>query len=303
MAQDTKKPPVLSLNELFRAEMDAPEVASVITMPPALAPVKREARTRPIPPVVGYSPFWVLRGRGGTGKTNFARWMASQLFERQMGNVVIAALDPGVRLLAQFVENVMQPPSTDAGETREWLRNFLGLVMKHRVGGLADMGGGDTSWVSLLRTAPNLTGDMHDAGVALVAAYFFSTAPDDPALMGADVRAGFAPPATALVLNMNLVDGPGAYDAVRAHPDYRAALDRGAVEIVVPRLEPQRLANRIESRRFHFFQARDGIVPDGSPHKPIDAGMERTIIRAWLESMEDETKPLLDAGWLPWGPR
>lgn len=300
-AEVTDRPKPLSLAELFGEEMDAPEIPSFVSLPPPQAPVKRAARAVPIPTLGGLAPFWVLRGRGSTGKTMFARWFVSELHEHGVGRFIAAAMDPGVRLLAEFVQGVMQPPSTDAGETLEWLRTFVSLVRKHRAPGVIDTGGGDTAWPRMIGAAPALAGDMEDAGVALVAAYFFSTAPDDPALLGADVRQGFAPRATALVLNMNLADGPGAYDAVRQHPDYRTALARGAVEIVVPRLDPQRLANRIEARRLHFFQARDGLVPEGSPHRPIDAGMERVLVRAWLEAMAGETRALVEAGWLPWG--
>lgn len=311
MATDTKKPSSevaemsqlnpMSLADLFAAEMDAPEIPSRVTVPPAFAPVARAARTKPVPKLTGLAPFWVERGRGGTAKTTVSRYFASELFERQVGRFILAAMDPGVRLLAEFAQGVMQPPSTNYGETLTWLRGFFNQVRKHRVPGVLDTGGGDTAFPALVRSAPTLAQDFEEAGVGLVAAYFFSTAPDDPAMLGADVAAGFTPRATALVLSMHLADNPRAFNAVRAHPDYKAALDRGAVEIIIPRLEPQELANRIEARRLHFFQARDGIVPKGNPHPPIDAGMDRVLVREWLEKMAEELRPVREAGWLPWG--
>ena len=103
------------------------------------------------------------------------------------------------------------------------------------------------------------------------------------------------------MLNMNSVDGPSGFDAVRAHPAYKAALARGAVEIVLPKLEPLRLSQRIEARRFHFHEARDGVVPEGSPARPIESGLERAAVRELLEALAREMQPLEAAGWMPWG--
>ncbi|MFC0389150.1 P-loop NTPase family protein [Muricoccus vinaceus] len=292
--------PLLSLAQMFGEEMDAEEAPARVAMPPLLAAVKRAARSLPIPALQGLTPFLVLRGRGGSGKTTFARWYASELFEREVARFVLAAMDPGVRLLAEFAEAVMQPPSTDPRETVAWLRTFLEQVRKHRAAGLLDTGGGDTSYSSLIRSWPTIVRDLEESGIGLGAIYFLSPSPDDPSMIGADADAGFAPRATALVCNLALADSPRAYDTVRAHADYKAALARGAVEIILPALEPRALANRIEARRFHFFQARDGIVPEGSRHAPIAAGMERTLVREWLEAMDVEMRPIAEAGWLPW---
>lgn len=294
-------PRVLSLAELFGAEQDAEEAPARVTMPPPVAAVKRAPRAKPVPNLTGLAPFLALRGRGGSGKTTFGRWYASELFEREVDRFVLAAMDPGVRLLAEFAENVMQPPSTDPRETLAWLRTFVDQVRKHRAPGLLDTGGGDTAFASLIRSSPTLAQDLEESGVGLAVAYFLSPSPDDPSMIGADVDAGFAPRATMLVLNMALADSPRAYDTVRAHADYKAAIARGAVEIVIPAMEPRALANRIEARRFHYFQARDGVVPEGSPYAPIPAGMERTLVREWLEAMAAEMRPLAQAGWLPWG--
>lgn len=304
MPSDKKSPEVtrvLTLAEMFGIEDVAEEAPARVTMPPLVAPVARAARAKPVPALEGLAPFWVLRGRGGAGKTLFARWFAGELFARDAGRFILAAMDPGVRLLAEFAAGVVQPPSVDPGETLAWLRGFIGQVRKHRAPGLLDTGGGDTAFGGLIRTAPMLAGDLEEGGVGLVAAYFLSPSPDDPSMLGADADAGFAPRATALVLNMALADGPRAYDTVRAHADYKAALARGAVEVVLPVLQPQALANRIEARRFLFPQARDGVVPEGSPHQPIPAGMDRALVREWLEAMAEEMQPLVAAGWLPWG--
>lgn len=290
------------LHKLFGDDGDEVEVPPArIAMAPAQAPARRAMRTQPVPDMNGLAPFLVLRGRGGTGKTTFARWYASELFERGVGRFILSAMDPGIRLLPQFAEGVMQPPSTDPRETLAWFRGFLGRVRQHRVPGICDTGGGETAATALFRSAPNLPQDMAEGGVGLGAIYFLSPSPDDPALIGADADAGFKPQATALICNLALADSPRAYDTVRAHADYKAALDRGAVEILIPALEPRSLANSIEARRLHFFQGRDGTVPEDSLSAPIPAGLNRVLIREWLEAMAEETRPIREAGWLPWG--
>lgn len=293
-------PDVLSLADLFGREMEEEEAAPRLSMPPPEALVKRAARIAPVPSLAGLAPMWAEFGRGNTGKTLFARYMASELLERRVKRFILAALDPGTRLLAEFRMKVMQPPSTDQAQTTDWLRGFLGSVMKHRAPGVMDFGGGgETAWARLLRGVPTIAGEMEQAGVGLVGAYFLA-APDDPALLDAHHEAGFRPRATALMLNMQTVDGGAGFDAIRAHPAYKAALSRGAVEIIIPRLEPLKLSQRIEARRLHFFEARDGIVLEGTDIKPLDNGLERGAVREWLDAMGRELRVVEEAGWLPW---
>jgi hypothetical protein len=296
----TEFPKPLSLAEMFRREQEQQEAPPTLrsALPTSAATIRRSARTLPVPALDGLVPFWCLVGRGNAGKTTLARALLSEIIERQVSRYVIAALDPGQRLLAEFAEGVMVPPSTDPAETVEFLRTVLAFVMQHRVAGFADLGGGNTALDTLIRAAPTLAREMENVGVALVPAYFL-VSPDDPALLGVHADIGFAPRATALVLNMNNAATASVFDAIRAHPAYRAALDRGAVEIILPRLEPARLAQRIEARRFHFFQARDGVALDGMAPLSINA-LERAVVRQWIENVRRELQPVEAAGWLPW---
>jgi hypothetical protein len=88
----------------------------------------------------------------------------------------------------------------------------------------------------------------------------------------------------------------GEGDPLRRHPAYKAALDRGAVELWMPKMEPKSLAFEIERRRAHFFQVRDGVTPPGS--KPADiTPFERMIVGEWLRTMDDCFSPV--ATWIP----
>ena len=241
-------PKPLSLAEMFRRE--APVLRS--SLPTSAPTIRRSARKLPVPALDGLTPFWCLVGRDNAGKTTLARTLVSELMERQVSRYLVAALDPGQQLLAEFAD-VLVPPSTDPAETVAFLRTVLAFVMQHRVAGFADLGDGTTALDTLVRSAPTLARDMEDAGVALVPAYFL-VSPDDPAVLDLHADIGVAPGATALVLNMNNAATASAFDAIRAHPAYRAAVDRDAVEIILPRRETtrpaQRLAERLEARRW-----------------------------------------------------
>ena len=71
------------------------------------------------------------------------------------------------------------------------------------------------------------------------------------------------------------------------------------MEIWLPALEPQSVSLEIERKRFHFFEARDGVVPEGNGN-PALAPFDRTFVREWLSKMDTATKPLAEAGWFPW---
>ena len=88
-----------------------------------------------------------------------------------------------------------------------------------------------------------------------------------------------------------------AFDALRRQAAYKAALDRGAVELWMPALEPQSLALQIEQQRLQFHQARDGDVPAGRNASYISA-LERVMIREWMTRMDEEFAAV--DTWLPW---
>jgi hypothetical protein len=134
---------------------------------------------------------------------------------------------------------------------------------------------------------------MEESGVAPVAAYFLGPRVDDLGSLATFEATGFRPRTTAVVLNHARVDAgmdpAEAFEPIRRHSAFRAAVARGAVVVEMPRLDPPELALEVERRRLHFAAARDG---DGGLG-PLD----RAGVRTWMERMEAAFAPV--EAWLP----
>lgn len=170
--------------------------------------------------------------------------------------------------------------------------------MDEKQSALLDFGGGDTALSRLIEVAPDFASAMEEAGVEPIACYMLSPRPDELALLEAFEEAGFKPRATAIVLNEGRVDSTlsrdEAFARVLRHRVYRSAIARGAVQLWMPRLEPE-VSHEIEGKRLQFGHARDGIVPEGATFRPI-GGFERSMVRRWLERMDQEFEPV--QSWL-----
>ena len=169
-------------------------------------------------------------------------------------------------------------------------------MAKGRRSGVFDFGGGDASMRHLIEAMPTLTNVMEEAGLALIGAYVLTPRSADLTFLKTYERLGFRPRATALILNLARAETPAVFDGLRRQPDYKAALDRGAVEIWMPAM-PQDVALRIERAQVHFSQARDGEAPEGRKPASITL-LERVMVRQWLEEMDVEFS-VID-GWMPW---
>lgn len=247
----------------------------------------------------GLPPVWFLIGAGWSGKTLLARWLGWRSAEEGR-SAVLAALDPQNRTLPAFFEGVAQPPNADPAQTARWLRELVGWLMTEKAAGILDMGGGDTSLAALIDNTPVVASEMEEAGVAPVAAYLLGPRVDDLASLETFEGRGFKPKATAIILNEGRVDAgmerEEAFARVLRHSAVKRALDRGAVQVWLPRLDPPELAQEIEAKRLAFGLARDGLVPAGKTFPPI-GGLNRAAVRRWLERMEAEFAPV--RSWLP----
>ena len=211
----------------------------------------------------------------------------------------MAALDPQNRSLATWFQDVMQPDTNDGVQTARWLSDYLDYLMAQKASAILDFGGGDTALAKMVHEVPDLCAVMTAAGVAPVACYMIGPRVEDLASLDALEQAGFQPPATMIVLNEGRVDSSlsrdEAFARVFRHSAFTRVVDRGAVVLWMPRLEPE-VAAEIEGKRLTFGQARDGQVPPGAKFGPI-GGFKRSMVRRWLEAMEHEFGPV--ASWMP----
>lgn len=288
-----------SLAAMFAETNRKDYVTQVASIPPSASLAPRSEPVRGAVDLLSTAAkIWELMAPGGAGKTTLARYLAGNVLERGLQDqTVLAALDPGSRALAQYFPNVMQPPSADANATAVWLQEILKFCAKNRVNGILDFGGGDRSKLRLLELASSIAEIMERDGAALIAAYVLSPRIDDIAPLQTFEAKGFRPRATALILNLGRAESPAAFDAIRRQPAYRAARDRGAVELWMPKLEPESLALEIELGRIHFHDARDGTVHEGQGHPDISL-IERIMVREWLERMDEAFASVRT--WLPW---
>lgn len=289
------KPPA-SVVPLFGHAADEEDDAVLTTGTPLMMAQPSQARGIDLE---GKPPVWFLLGTGGTGKTMFARWVGFRLAENG-GAAHFGAFDPANRSLSHFIDNVTKPDGDELAQIAAKLRAVVAHHIRTPSPGMFDMGGGDLSLSSLLATAPDLVGSMQEGGVAPIAAYFLTPRVDDLVPLATFEQNGFQPPATVLILNRAKVpvglDAASAFAPIRRHPAFRAALERGAIVLEMPMLNPPEVALEIERRRLSFGNGRDGTLPPNTKGSPI-SGLNRSSVRRWLEQMEVAFAPV--SSWLP----
>lgn len=239
-----------------------------------------------------------VMGPGRSGKTTLLRYI---LEEARPGKPapIAAALDPQNRSLTSFVNEVAQPDTTDPVGVARWAEELLGFVMAEKQSALLDMGGGDLSMGKLLEDVPDLAGSLEESGVQPVALYTLSPRVDDLGVLAGYEAQGFQPKATALILNAGLADPTmpreDAFARVLRHSAFRAAVERGAVPIWMPRLDAG-VAAEIEGKRLRFGQARDGQAPTDQPGA-ILGPFDRSRVRKWMADMAAALLPI--RSWIP----
>ncbi len=269
-----------------------------VGLPPVAAAQPQVAKQATSLDLTGKAKIWFVVGAGRTGKTTLIRW-AADVVVSQGGNAIYAAADPQNRSLVNYIDNVAQPPTNDATATSRWLEALLRHAMEEKASAMVDLGGGDTSLHKLLSTVPDLASALDDAGVAPVAVYTVGPRVDDLAALASFEAMGFQPAATVLVRNEGLADPLGdredGFARVLRHSAYRAAVERGSVEIWMPRLDAA-VAQEIEAKRLSFAQARDALSPEG--RKVASLGpFDRSRVRTWLTAMAADMAPIMS--WLP----
>lgn len=280
MAKPTKDAGIIPLRPRARSVT----AAGALSLPPQggaapTAPADRPAAMN----LSGKRKAVFLIGRGRIGKTMMGRWIAETMTNRG-GSAVIGAADPLNRSLTKFLDNVVQPPSADPAETKDWLNEVLETAMVEGYNCVMDLGGGDTSLGLLLQEIPHLADVLSAGGLEPVALHIIGGTVDDLTPLAMMERAGFQPKATAIIANEAHGRRTG-FEGVLAHPVVRAALDRGAVQLWMPPLAAL-IAKEFDEAGWRFHDA-------GSRTGPFDAA----AVNAWLKRMAEELAPI--ATWLP----
>lgn len=223
-------------------------------------------------------------GAGSTGKTTFLRWAC----EKHVGeDLVLATCDPVNRELSHYFEGVLSPGAAD---TANWLSMFLSSLIGSGHSAAIDFGGGDTALVRLIRQMPDTVELLAEAGIETVLLGMLSPRVSDLTALAALEDAGLRVPATGLVLNLGRLDAGRDWETefglLRRHSVYRGILERGGVEIWMPRLHA---ARAVEDRRLGFAAA----VKGGKGLDPFD----RSRVADWLGKMDRSFGQI--QSWLP----
>ncbi|MBS0641424.1 MAG: hypothetical protein JSS43_16260, partial [Proteobacteria bacterium] len=227
-------------------------------------------------------------GSGHTGKSLLLRWIAERAAERD-GQVILATIAPN-RTLKHYFPEAITPEGNSTSSGAQFLESFLDVVAEDKTPAVLDFPGDDTALLHLLDQGLDPIGMMAESGVEVVALYTLSPRVEDLTAMAQLAAKGFTPKATALILNKGLTADPTvppepAFDQVVEHSAFRAAVERGAVTVWMPRLYA---AKAIEDRRLLFGQARSG--PELGPS-------DRSRTHHWLAAMERAFAGI--ASWLP----
>lgn len=234
-------------------------------------------------------------GRGKTGKTTLIRWLAETALAGD-SSFLMADMDPTNDTFSKYIEGVARP--SEAGDpilALKWLDALLQHALQSEMSVLVDLGGGDTTLRRLVAQLPDLVSMFETAGFAVVVFYTVGPQEEDLTPLATMEGLGLHPTATAIVLNEGLVEVGENRDAAFArilhHSVFRAALNRGAIPVWMPKLLP---AAQVEMRRLHFREAAAGGNGQGtSPLGPFD----RARVGTWLKAIEASFAGIKT--WLP----
>lgn len=222
-------------------------------------------------------------GRGRIGKTTITR-LIGEIMDERGGSAIVAAADPINRSLRIFRNNVAEPDSSEPDDIRDWLRDLLQHVMSEKANAMIDLGGGSTSLSALLREMPDLAGEMSRHGVEPIAIHVVGADPHDLVPLAMTEAEGFQPKATAIILN-EIHARRDRFDQVLQHPTFQAAIERGAVPIWLPRLNPD-AAKQCDAHGWRYHDVRSKAGP-----------FTASAVQTWLRQTTEQFAPI--STWFP----
>jgi hypothetical protein len=242
------------------------------------------------------SLVWTL-GRGIHGKSFWIRFVVDEL--RNAGHpVTVVDGDRNNPSLSNYFQDVIQPVSAADPDVEDCVRSVTEEMMENpqspRIA-VMDFGANDLTLKRISRKLGGFDAYLARGGIRGILVHFLGTDPDDLALLR-DMEDGvFAPAATVLILNEALLPPYGStrlFEPIMQSPIFRAAVNRGALPIFMPRLEPEaaRLVNH--HRRNFIAAATRQRGPDGTCIGPWYSD----LIMAWRLTMLENHRPVME--WL-----
>lgn len=289
---ETERAPATPIPEASPPDTPRPDPISPSHPFPSPVP-DQDKQTAPEsrPPVLVYAS-----GRGNSGKSTAIRWMVERAIQAGR-SPVIADCDRNNQTLTAFfgADQVDRPPAPDDDTVTAHLMDLVNQQEQQGVSVALDMGGGDLVFPRFAATH-SLTDALEAGGIRPVALHFLGTDKDDlSALQQIESTQTYCPEATALVFNAGLIRDTRSIEVsfaeVREHSVFRAAVDRGARVVVMPKLP---CMMKLVSQRMSFAAGASGIVAPGQT--PLGF-MEKQLVKGWLRAMEEAFKPIEE--WLP----
>lgn len=224
-------------------------------------------------------------GPGRSGKTLLCRWMIERAVQRG-DKPTLATADAARPALKLFFPDAISAAS--AATAPAWLETLFSRLMKAPRTMVLDMGA-DMTLAPIMAQLPSLQETMETAGLSPVVLYPLTPRSVDLTVLDTMEHLGFKPAATALILNIGCTvtsDPEAEFRQLRRNPTYKAALDRGAIELWMPKLFA---AKAIEDRTLGLHKASGA---EGG----LDI-FDQSRTYHWLAEMEKAFAGILT--WLP----
>ena len=292
---DPASPVRLAARATFSFNGDADDATPEMSIATAARPSQDQEIARHGVDLTGKKKVIFFVGRGKTGKTMLIRWLSETALASDVP-FLMADMDPTNDTFSKYIDGVARPSEPgDPALSLKWLESLLQHAMGTGMSLFVDLGGGDTTLRRLVIQSPDLVSMFEEAGFAVVLLYTVGPQEEDLSPLATMSALGLLPAATAIVLNEGLVEvGEGrdaAFARISRHSVFKAALNRGAVPVWMPKLLP---AAQVEMRRLHFRDAAAGHNGQGnSPLGPFD----RARVGTWLKAMDANFEGIKT--WLP----
>ena len=230
----------------------------------------------------------VFLGRGRTGKTTAARYIAEEA-EAAGKPYILGDGDRTNASLSSNFSNTTRPANTADYEVSRWLDTLIEQLITRGGRVLLDMGGGDSAFLTKCAEL-GLVSLLAANGIEVCALHCMGAGADDIGVLQVAESDGlFAPERAAIVLNAAFVPVGAEYRAafrrILEDETYKRAAARGVITLHMPLLS---CAEAVEDLRCSFADAERGRAPAGcSPLGPLDrhrVAKFRAEMRAMLAS-------------------